>query len=58
MTDGFTETRADKLKRWGAKWAKIRDNANTPAIRAYAEQYLEMLRRQLKAEYARLKETK
>lgn len=58
MTDDFTETRADKLKRWGAKWSKIRDNATTPAIRTYAEQYLEMLRRQLKAEYARLKETK
>jgi len=48
----------DKLKRWGAKWAKIRDNATTPAIHAYAEQYLDMLRRQLKAEYARLKEQK
>lgn len=58
MVDEFTETKADKLKRWGAKWTKIRDNATTPAIRAYAEQYLEMLRRQLKAEYARLKETK
>lgn len=50
MTDEFTETRADKIKRWGAKWAKIRDNATTPAIRTYAEQYLDMLRRQLRAE--------
>lgn len=58
MTDDFTETRVDKLKRWGAKWAKVRDNATTPAIRTYAEAYLDMLRRQLKAEYARLKETK
>jgi hemerythrin-like domain-containing protein len=47
-----------KLREWYQKWQKIRDNATTPAIRSYAEQYLDMLRRQLKAEHARLKEQK
>lgn len=56
MVDEFTEAKADKLKRWGAKWTAIRDNATTPAIRAYAEAYLDMLRRQLRTEINRQKE--
>ena len=50
MVDDFTETKADSIKRWGAKWTLIRDNATTPAIRKYAEQYLEFLRTQLRKE--------
>lgn len=50
MADDFTETPAETIKRWGAKWTAIRDNATTPEIRKYAEQYLEFLRGQLRKE--------
>lgn len=50
MADDFTETNADQIKRWGAKWTLIRDNATTPAIRTYAERYLDFLRGQLRKE--------
>lgn len=38
---------ADKLRAWGAKWSAIRDAAQMPRTRTYAENYLAMLRRQL-----------
>lgn len=58
MVDDFTETKADEIKRRGARWKAIRDNATTPEVREYAEKHLEFLRKQLRAELAKSEEAR